>query len=468
MNALLPLLPRMILSPSLLIHGIVCDSRAVLADTIIGEIVRSSAELVILDTADSLDRFRGVSGLSEFADGKTLITRVLADTAALADERLQRMAEAGERTCSDPHRYVIIDDLMEVMEYEEEKRRNDLRRILLRARQTNIHVVAFSFYSDEELEMESHFADFLFMEGADEDTVRRFLPDFDMDSLENEKCLAIIGGEISLVELKTDQDEAEAAENSEETESISEIEPTETIAPSVAPRDREETAPPDPDGSLPVSQKEKAEQILRESRQREGRIGLILLLVSLGIGVILLPLLLFAPDMALFFLFCDGSLFVVAVVLLSNGFKGASPKPRLSASVSTELQKADSLDGHAFEHYVARLLPAMGFTNITVTQGSGDYGVDVIAYDGAVKIAIQCKLYTSPVGVKAVQEVYAGKAHYHADLAAVITNNYFTEAARTLADETGVELWDRDTLAGLILEAIRKQEAETANSTQTK
>lgn len=141
---------------------------------------------------------------------------------------------------------------------------------------------------------------------------------------------------------------------------------------------------------------------------------------------------------------------------------------RVGGTVEEELKKADSLDGHAFEYYVARLLPAMGFTHITVTQGSGDYGVDVIAYDGAVKIAIQCKLYGSPVGVKAVQEVYAGKAHYHADLAAVITNNYFTEAARTLAEETGVELWDRDTLAGLILEAIRKQEAETVNSTQTK
>ena len=191
------------------------------------------------------------------------------------------------------------------------------------------------------------------------------------------------------------------------------------------------------------------------------------------------------PVLFLSFPFNDGRLFLIGTLMLVGGFIAMMCilKPKADhadgndsfkvrrkqyGSVSAELQKADSLDGHAFEHYVARLLPAMGFTNITVTQGSGDYGVDVIAYDGAVKIAIQCKLYTSPVGVKAVQEVYAGKAHYHADLAAVITNNYFTEAARTLADETGVELWDRDTLAGLILEAIRKQEAETANSTQTK
>ena len=141
------------------------------------------------------------------------------------------------------------------------------------------------------------------------------------------------------------------------------------------------------------------------------------------------------PVLFLSFPFDNGLFFLIGTLMLVGGFIAMMCilKPKADhadgsdsfkvrrkqyGSVSSELQKADSLDGHAFEHYVARLLPAMGFTHITVTQGSGDYGVDVIAYDGAVKIAIQCKLYGSPVGVKAVQEVYAGKAHYHADLAA--------------------------------------------------
>lgn len=137
-------------------------------------------------------------------------------------------------------------------------------------------------------------------------------------------------------------------------------------------------------------------------------------------------------------------------------------------SVTDELARIDSLDGHQFEHYFASLLRAYGFENVSVTQGSGDYGVDIIAYAGEDKIAIQCKHYAKPVGIKAVQEVYAGKAHYNAVAAAVITNNYFTDAARTLAAETDVQLWDRDTIGGMILDIIQKQTPDTTQNTQTK
>ena len=137
-------------------------------------------------------------------------------------------------------------------------------------------------------------------------------------------------------------------------------------------------------------------------------------------------------------------------------------------SVTEELAHIDTLDGHSFEYYIANLLRAFGLTNVTVTQGSGDYGVDIIAYAGEEKIAIQCKHYAKPVGIKAVQEVYAGKAHNNAVAAAVITNNYFTDAARTLAAETDVQLWDRDTIGGMILDIIQKQTPDTTQNTQTK
>lgn len=107
-------------------------------------------------------------------------------------------------------------------------------------------------------------------------------------------------------------------------------------------------------------------------------------------------------------------------------------------------------DGHTFEYVVADLLKGVGFSNVKVTVGSGDYGIDVLAnYDGC-SYAIQCKKYSSKVGISAVQEAYAGRSYYGCNYAMVITNNYFTPAAIKLAKSTGVILWDRNNVKKLI------------------
>ena len=53
---------------------------------------------------------------------------------------------------------------------------------------------------------------------------------------------------------------------------------------------------------------------------------------------------------------------------------------------------------------------------------------------------LQCKLYNSTVGNKAVQEAIAGKAFEDADYAAVIAPNGFTKSARELALKASVLL----------------------------
>ena len=69
----------------------------------------------------------------------------------------------------------------------------------------------------------------------------------------------------------------------------------------------------------------------------------------------------------------------------------------------------DLLEGHDFEVYCAELLKRRGFQEVEITKGSGDYGVDILAEKEGVTYAIQCKRYTAPVGVKAVQEADAGR-----------------------------------------------------------
>ncbi len=103
----------------------------------------------------------------------------------------------------------------------------------------------------------------------------------------------------------------------------------------------------------------------------------------------------------------------------------------------------DELEGHDFEYYCADILRERGFEDVEVTKGSGDFGADILAERDGVTYAIQCKCYDKPVGVHAVQEAYAGRDYYDRQVAAVMTNQYFTEPAVKLAKKLKVLLWDR-------------------------
>lgn len=110
----------------------------------------------------------------------------------------------------------------------------------------------------------------------------------------------------------------------------------------------------------------------------------------------------------------------------------------------------DLMEGHEFEYYCAELLKQCGFGEVEVTQGSGDYGIDILAEKEGVTYAIQCKCYTSPVGVKAVQETYAGRDYYDRMVGAVLTNQYFTRPAVEAAEKLKILLWDRDYLESML------------------
>ena len=101
------------------------------------------------------------------------------------------------------------------------------------------------------------------------------------------------------------------------------------------------------------------------------------------------------------------------------------------------------MDGLQFEHRCAELLRYRGFRKVTVTKGSGDQGIDILAQKNGTKYGIQCKYYSYPVGNKAIQEAYAGADFYDCDAAMVMTNSTFTRQARELAEKLDVELWER-------------------------
>nr|WP_040118793.1 restriction endonuclease [Bacillus pseudomycoides] len=132
----------------------------------------------------------------------------------------------------------------------------------------------------------------------------------------------------------------------------------------------------------------------------------------------------------------------------------------LKMMAKSGIQYIDKMDGYQFEVYLKALFRELGY-HPEVTKRSCDYGVDVVL-KGKNRIVIQAKRYgvKNRVGIRAVQEVYAGKAYYKADEAWIVTNNAYTKQAEELAKACNVKLIDRVGLQHLINKVNPEQKAE--------
>ena len=127
--------------------------------------------------------------------------------------------------------------------------------------------------------------------------------------------------------------------------------------------------------------------------------------------------------------------------------------------VEKDIKAIDLMSGEEFEEYVAKvILPFFGYTNISTTKHSGDFGADILADCSKGRMAIQCKRFNGNVGVSAVQEVVSSKNYYGCNVGAVFTNSYFTNAARTLAKANNVILSDRNDLIEYLTKIEKKKD----------
>lgn len=96
------------------------------------------------------------------------------------------------------------------------------------------------------------------------------------------------------------------------------------------------------------------------------------------------------------------------------------------------LADIDAMTGVEFEQFVAARMASAGW-RVSTTPVTGDFGVDLIARANGGAIAVQCKRYARPVGVKAVQEVVSGAVRHGCSQTMVVSNQEFTRQARELA-----------------------------------
>lgn len=124
-------------------------------------------------------------------------------------------------------------------------------------------------------------------------------------------------------------------------------------------------------------------------------------------------------------------------------------RPR-AAEIEANLSFSSSMSPEEFERWCAKLVSSDGWKAST-TKATGDQGADVIAEKGGIRAVLQCKLYSSPVGNKAVQEALAAQHHYRANASAVVTNATYTSSAIALSVTTGVKLLHYSDLSRLDL-----------------
>ena len=111
----------------------------------------------------------------------------------------------------------------------------------------------------------------------------------------------------------------------------------------------------------------------------------------------------------------------------------------------------ENMSGDEYEKYCKYILEQRGWT-IKLTSKSGDQGVDLIASKEYLKVCIQCKRYSKPVGNKAVQEIFTGKQFYSGSHGVLVSNAAFTKSAKSLASKTGIILLSDEKL--MILESF--------------
>lgn len=120
----------------------------------------------------------------------------------------------------------------------------------------------------------------------------------------------------------------------------------------------------------------------------------------------------------------------------------AEIETRVKAAIQSQpvfREFSDDMTPAEFENFCAEELRRFGWV-ARVTKQSRDQGVDVVAERGDVRVVIQCKLYSRPVGNKSVQEAAAAKAHEQARYGIVVTNASYTSAAEQLASTNGILL----------------------------
>ncbi len=140
---------------------------------------------------------------------------------------------------------------------------------------------------------------------------------------------------------------------------------------------------------------------------------------------------------------------LLAVVI---GIVGVLGHRRVADRAAWEREEMVSVDRMSDRELDQRLEAAFRHEGYVVYRvgGSGEVGADLVLDQPGTRTVVRVRRWDNMVGLSAVQEVLAGRSHYGAQNALVVTTSTFSRDALDLAMSHAVETWDRRRLVDFL------------------
>lgn len=138
---------------------------------------------------------------------------------------------------------------------------------------------------------------------------------------------------------------------------------------------------------------------------------------------------------------------IIVILIFSTGF--FLWRRRTKRLLASGIEKIDVISGQMFELLLLEHFKKIGYSGKTTAE-IADYGADLLLVMDQTKYVVQAKRWKQNVGIEAVQQIIGAIRYYGADKGLVVTNSYFTNNAKRLAQANNIELWDRRKLIDVL------------------
>ncbi len=141
----------------------------------------------------------------------------------------------------------------------------------------------------------------------------------------------------------------------------------------------------------------------------------------------------------------------------------AAQRRNLAAGIRQRLERIDTLDGEAFEEFVAEIFESLGF-DVHRNGGSGDEGADLKLTRGPLRAVVQCKYHQKGIVGSPDLQKFLGTIHQSGSRKGYfVTTTGFTLSAEKFAADQPIELIDGPRLAEIVREILSPGKSAAAS-----
>lgn len=141
----------------------------------------------------------------------------------------------------------------------------------------------------------------------------------------------------------------------------------------------------------------------------------------------------------------------------------AEERRNLAAGIRQRMERIDTLDGDAFEDFVAEVFEALGY-EVHRNGGAGDEGADLKLARGPLRAVVQCKYHNKGIVGSPDLQKFLGTIHQSGSRKGYfVTTTGFTLSAEKFAANQPIELIDGPRLAEIVREILKPSKPDESH-----